>query len=190
MAVIHYGVRRVSDPVPGKPEAPTEVDVFVEEEVIVVEPADLPVGVPPDDHRPAAGEQDVALRRIDRPRFAVAGLNAEPGQGRATAHEVDGLPVPAHDPAAGAGNIRRGGHRPHQRLEPLRVRPGVVVEEGDQLGVELLHRQVVASGETEVHGRGDHPDVGVRRLSKRGGAVRRSVVDHHHPVLTLVALRP
>ena len=150
MAVVHDRPGGVAHPIPGQPESPAEIDVLVEEKVVVVEPADLQVRIALDDHRPATGKQDVARRRVDAGGLAITELDPQSGQRGAAPDEVDRPPVPAEDAAAGAGDVGRLGNRADQLVEPPGIGSRVIVEEGQQVGVELARRQVVSRGEPQV----------------------------------------
>src|SRR5207245_10132493 len=121
--------RRGAYPVARQPEPRSEVDVLVEEKVILVESTHLVEAVAPDQHRSAAGDENVALRVVLAGRLAPAELQAEAGEGGSAGDEIDPLAVPAEDLSRRTRDVGRLGEEPHHLLEPMGIGSGVVIAE-------------------------------------------------------------
>ena len=168
MVVVDDRPGRVADAVAGQPETPAQVHILIKEKVVVIQPSHLQIGAPLDDHGSAAGKEHVPLALAAGGRLPEAELEAKAGQGGATTGEVHARTVPAQDPSARAGYVRRLGHGRNQFLEPPRIGAGVVVDKRDQVGIQLSRCEVVSGGETQVHGRADQSNVRKGLLDKAG----------------------
>ena len=178
MAVVGHRSRHVADPPAQQVEAPAEVDVLVEHEVPVVEPAKRLEVLGPDEHRRPGGEQHVLAGVVltgVRPLALPLVAHAVPGEGPVDV--VDVVAVPVEDLA---------GHRRHVGLlledldrggDPVPGRAGVVVDEGEDLPRRLRRPEVAAAGEADVGGRLDECDPGHRLPDAGRAAVARGVVD-------------
>ena len=161
MAVVRDGAGLVPDPVTQEVQPPSEIDVLVEHEEPLVEPAHLAEELRPHEHRGARAEEDV-LRRLVRAVVRALGLAlvAHPEPRQRPVDVVDELPVPVEHLARDAGDRAITRQRLDRRGHPLRPRPGIVVEERDVLAGRVLHTEVAAPCEAGVGARLD--DDGVR----------------------------
>ena len=126
VAVVRDRARDVADPVAEEPEPPTEVDVLEEHEVALVEAADPPEDLGPDDHRGTGREQNVAGRVLHRargttevdPEAVAVDTRAPPRRSRCVDPSQPSTLLATHamDPSYSSGCIAAA--------EPVRVRRG------------------------------------------------------------------
>jgi hypothetical protein len=176
----------------GEVHPPAEVDVLVEHEVAVVEAAELLEHVGAHEHGRAGAEEHVALllpRSVVRP--TRGGLVAHAVPGHRGVGVVDVLALPVEHLARHGADVGPGLERGHGRGDPLRVRPGVVVEEGDDLAGGVLDAEVAAAGEPAVGLRLEDRGVLRARAEPLQAVVARAVLDDENlqPVLRPVQLR-
>ena len=142
VAVVGHRSRHVADPPAQQVEPPAEVDVLVEHEVPVVEPADRLVVLGPDEHRRPGGEQHVlggvVLAGV-RPLALPLVAHAVPGEGPVDV--VDVVAVPVEDLAGHRGHVGLPLEHLDRGRDPVAGRAGVVVDEGEDLPRRLRRRR-------------------------------------------------
>ena len=172
VAVVGDGSWLVANLVPEQVEAPAEVHVFVEHEKPLVEPADLAVDVGAHEHGGARAEEhilgNVVLRPVGLLDLTLV-AHAEPGH-RAV-DVVDQATVPVEHLARDRPDPWVGCERLHRGSDPLRVRPRVVVEQGDELARRVRDAQVAAAGESRVRPGLDDDDVRERGPDAIGAVI-------------------
>ena len=133
------GLGREDDALAAGPQAPAEVHVLQVGEVVLVEAAGRQERGAADEHVAAAGEGELLPRRRHPGRRqgpAEVELEGVAVEGHEAAAEVQALAGPVHDLAGDGGHVRRRRAQGlHQRAQPARLRPGVVVEQGHGVAV-------------------------------------------------------
>jgi hypothetical protein len=177
VAVVDPRAGHEPDPVTEDVEAPPEVDVLEEREVRLVEPPDPEERRRPRDHRPARGEQGVAvgalvdIDAVDAPCEAVAVERQLP------TGEVHGAPVLPQDLARDAGDRRLRLQLVHGSAQPGGVGLRVVVDQREVGAVRELGPLVHRRGEPGVRVVHDDLNLGERRPDVLHRSVRGAVVD-------------
>ena len=136
---------------PEQPEPPTEVDVFEEHEVAIVESADGLEQIAAYDHGCPRREEHVLLD-IERRVVGLANMELEPVavEGQSGIDEVDRPSLPVEHLAGNASESGVTLQRRDRRPQPSLVGPGIVVQEGGVLAPPGLHAAVAPAGEPEV----------------------------------------
>ena len=180
MLVEGQGFGLEPEPVAEKVEPPAQVDVIVEHEVVVVEPAEFFEDVGSDEHGRTRAEEHVLLL-IPSPAVFFAGVrlvaHAVPGHGRVEV--VDVHTVPVKNLAGDSADVGTGREGVDGFLDPVGVGLRVVVKERYKFPGGLRDAKVAPSGESEVLGGLDEDDVATEFLELGQAVVAGSVLDDH-----------
>ena len=161
-------VGHVADPMAPQPEPPTQVDIFEEHEVALVEPAERAVHRGSNDHRRAGGEQDVGLfleaAGVGLACVVLVGLTVEAHPDGAV---VEVLPVPVEHLAGDTTHRRLVLEHFDRGADPIPMGACVRVQQGDVVARGVLDTEVAPAGEAEVRSDSTSTTSGapVRRMS-------------------------
>jgi hypothetical protein len=157
-------------------EPPSEIDILEVRKEVLVEAPSMQKGVPTDQHRSAAREQEgiFCVRAPDR--LAEVALPRVTDEGDDATNEVDALARPVQ-------NLRRHGRRVmplgggDELAQPRGIDAGVVVEQGHELAGTLAGRRVVGDTESAIAVERKDADLRKALTHELRRAVSRPVVD-------------